>query len=227
MKACAYLRVSGKGQIEKDGPERQREAIAAFMKQFELLPYGEFFEEGVSGTVEGIDRPAFMGMLSKVESEQGPFCIVIERLDRIARDLMVQELILKECRTRKIKVYSTDRGALIDLASEDGDPTQKLIRQVMGAVAEWEKSVIVLKLRKSRNRVRAEKGHCEGPKPFGLKNPVEAQTLNFMKKWKSEGLSYRKIAEALNGLGLKTYFGNPWQGHSVFRAMFPRQQKPK
>ena len=37
-----------------------------------------------------------------------------------------------------------------DLTSADGDPTRTLIRQVLGAVAQFEKSVIVLKLRAAR-----------------------------------------------------------------------------
>lgn len=49
----------------------------------------------------------------------------------------------------------------------DDDPTRTLIRQVLGAIAQFEKSVIVLKLRAARERVRKSKGRCEGRKPFG------------------------------------------------------------
>src|SRR5215831_12346414 len=47
------------------------------------------------------------------------------------------------------------------------DPTRILVRQMMGAVAQYEKSQIVLKLRGARMRKRAKDGRCEGRKPYG------------------------------------------------------------
>jgi DNA invertase Pin-like site-specific DNA recombinase len=48
------------------------------------------------------------------------------------------------------------------------DPTRILVRQMMGAVAQYEKSQIVLKLRGARLRKRAKEGRCEGRKPYGF-----------------------------------------------------------
>src|SRR5204863_235004 len=92
---------------------------------------------------------------------------VVERLDRLARDLMVSEFLLKELRIRGIKVFATDQGALIDMANNEGDPTRKLIRQIIAALSEWEKSQLVLKLRVARERKRKQTGRCEGPLPYG------------------------------------------------------------
>jgi len=47
------------------------------------------------------------------------------------------------------------------------DPTRKLMRQILGAFAEYQKSLIVAKLRGARQRTKAKKGICEGRKPFG------------------------------------------------------------
>jgi len=47
------------------------------------------------------------------------------------------------------------------------DPTRILVRQMMGAVGQYEKSQIVLKLRGARIRKRAKEGRCEGRKPYG------------------------------------------------------------
>jgi hypothetical protein len=49
------------------------------------------------------------------------------------------------------------------------DPTRILVRQMMGAVAQYEKSQIVLKLRGARMRKRAKEGRCEGRKPYILR----------------------------------------------------------
>ena len=47
------------------------------------------------------------------------------------------------------------------------DPTAKMVRQILGAVSEFEKNSIVLKLRTARKRMKAELGRCEGRKPYG------------------------------------------------------------
>ena len=66
-------------------------------------------------------------------------------------------------------------------AAGDDDPTRTLIRKVLGAVAQFEKSVIVLKLRAAQVRKRGETGRCEGRKPFGTR-PGEAEILGLMKR---------------------------------------------
>jgi hypothetical protein len=57
---------------------------------------------------------------------------------------MINEIIVDQLTRLGARVLTAD-GA--DLTTADGDPTRTLIRQVLGAVAQFEKSVIVLKLR--------------------------------------------------------------------------------
>lgn len=219
--AFGYVRVSGKGQIDGDGPERQSDAIKAFCQQFGVkLLEPIFFEPAVSGTVSAMDRPAFAQMVSYIEANSTlqVDCIVVERLDRLARDLMVSELLLAECRKRKIAVYAADQGALIDLASNELDPTRKLVRQILGALAEWEKSALVKKLRVARDRARRENGHCEGPKKFGS-TESEATVLAQLKAMQIGGQTLREIAQNANQMGLKSRSGQPWTKASVFNVL--------
>lgn len=181
----SYIRVSGRGQLDGDGPDRQRDSVASLIRADGLEFAREFFEQGVSGTVDGMDRPIFREMIDYIETaDAGPkdariTAIIIERMDRVARDLMVQELLLKECRERGIQVFAADVG-LVDQATNDGDPTRKLIRQVLGAVAEFAKSELVMKLAKARKRMKEKTGRCEGQKPFGhYKN--ELPVMEFVK----------------------------------------------
>jgi len=217
MNVVSYIRVSGKGQLSGDGPERQRDSVVSFVAAHGLSYRGEFFEQGVSGTVDGMDRPAFRTMIERIEANTGDKVtgIVVERMDRIARDLMVQELLLKECRERGIKVFAADVG-LVDQATNDGDPTRKLIRQVLGAVAEFAKSELVLKLRKARQRVKAATGRCEGGKPHGFypgENDVKSVVLDMI----SDGFAQRPmdIAARLNVLSFKTRANKVWDRKNV------------
>jgi DNA invertase Pin-like site-specific DNA recombinase len=92
--------------------------------------------------------------------------VLVERADRLARDLMVGEIILGEFRALGVSVVAADSGT--DLTVGDDDPTRVLIRQVLGAVAQFEKSVIVAKLRAARLRKRRATGRCEARKPYGV-----------------------------------------------------------
>lgn len=227
MKAIAYIRVSGQGQCEGDGPDRQREKIKAFCASHLFQYAAEAFEQGVSGTVEALDRPAFVDALSLVPANntvgENPYCIVVERMDRLARDLMVQELLLSECRKRGIKVYAADQG-LIDVANDAGNPTQTLVRQIMGAIAQWEKSVIVMKLRGARERKKRETGRCEGPLPYGA-TQAEQEVLDFIRRGLQDGRPYSHIAASLNLSGLKTRTGKPWSKARVAHVWFKQKEK--
>lgn len=197
-----YVRVSGKSQVDGDGPERQREAIEKFCKAQGLGLHDTLQELAVSGTVEGLDRPGMMQLLQRVEelrANQGVSVagVVVERLDRLARDLMVSEALIAELRRRNLKLYAVDQGALIDLATDEGDPMRKAIRQIMGVMAELDKSMIVKKLRAARDRKRAATGRCEGPLPFGSR-PKEKPIIAYITACRKQGMSYSKIASELN-----------------------------
>lgn len=214
MKAWGYIRVSGRAQITKDGPERQREAIKAFCEQLNVELQGELFEKGVSGKVEGMDRPAFRRFIDQFDedTEKGltPIgVIIVERLDRLARELKVQEIMLSECRKRGIKVFACDQGQLIDQATDDCDPTRVLIRQVLGAVSQWQKTELVYKLRAARDRIRERKGRCEGPLPFGS-TAGEQCVLQQLIALRDANMSFQAVADFLNESAMLSPRGKAW-----------------
>jgi DNA invertase Pin-like site-specific DNA recombinase len=211
-KAFAYLRVSGKGQVDGDGFTRQHEAIKKYAAKHDLKIVKVFREEGVSGTRDMDDRPAFQDMLLAMLSN-GVRTFIIEKLDRIARDLMVQEAIIGDLRQRGIELISTEEP---DLSSDE--PTRVLLRQFMGAVAQYEKTMIVLKLRGARQRIRAKHGKCEGRKPYGH-HEGEQPILERMKALRASGLSVDNVAAALNAGGVQTRSGGLWYGATVNRIL--------
>ena len=215
-KAVTYLRVSGKGQIDGDGFPRQRETVARYAKAagFELV--GEYRDEGVSGTKDLDDREGLSDCLARIRSN-GVRVVLVERADRLARDLIVGELILNQFRDLGVKVIAADAGT--ELTAGDDDPTRTLIRQVLGAVAQFEKAVIVSKLKAARVRKRRDTGRCEGRKPFGTR-PGEAEVVALIQKLRrkprgGERLSFAAIAARLNADGVTTRTGKPWAAETV------------
>jgi DNA invertase Pin-like site-specific DNA recombinase len=218
LKAFVYLRVSGLGQIDGDGYTRQLLACEkhAAGNDYEIAEV--FREEGVSGTKELDNRPALQNLLLAIEDGEVRV-ILIEKLDRLARDLMVQETIIGDLRKKGIELVSVYEP---DLCSDD--PTRKLMRQIMGAIAEWDREMIVLKLRGARQRVKARTGRCEGRKAFGASEhhrPVIDRILSL----RTSGMAVDTIAETLNAEGMKSKTGGRWYGSSVRNVILRERGK--
>ena len=99
--------------------------------------------------------------------------VLVEDASRFARELMAQELGITLLISRGVRLLTASGD---DLTASD-DPTRKMMRQIAGAFAEYEKARLVSKLRHARERVRQEKGKCEGRKPHVELRP-EAGHLN-------------------------------------------------
>lgn len=217
-----YIRVSGLGQVAGDGFPRQREAILAFCESKGWTCKRIFEEKAVSGKTEMEDREAFMEMLGLCGGEL-PTTIVVERCDRIARDLIVGEMLYRECAEAGVEIFAADSGNEMVLA--DVDPTRKLIRQVLGAMSEWSKNEIVMKLRKARERIRAKTGRCEGAKPFELLNPeASALVLTWIVAARQAGNSFHTITKQLNLGDTKSPNGGKWQSSTVHK-LYTRHMK--
>lgn len=168
MKVFAYLRVSGKAQIEGDGFDRQAASIAAFCQRKGYSVLRTFSERGVSGASELGDRPAFLEMLS-VAGPGSAQIIVVERSDRLARDVIVNEMLVQEATSRGLKIFEAQSD--MDLTCSD-DPTRVMLRQILAVLAQWDKSVLVRRMRAARDRLSAERGQrIEGRKPWEHRSP--------------------------------------------------------
>ena len=111
-KALTYLRVSGRGQINKGGFPRQRETIRKYAKAHTLEIVGEYRDEGVSGTKELEHRQGLAALLDHIEAN-GVQVVLVECADRLARDLMVSEVILGQFRDLGVSVIAADRKSVV------------------------------------------------------------------------------------------------------------------
>lgn len=214
--AVSYLRVSGKGQVDGDGFPRQREAVARYAHAAGLELVDEYRDEGVSGTRDLDGRDGLSDLLARIRSN-GVRVVLVERADRLARDLIVGELLLNQFRDLGVRVVAADSGT--ELTAGDDDPTRTLIRQVLGAVAQFEKSVLVSKLRAARMRKREAEGRCEGRKPYGARDG-EGKVIALIHLWRKKPrggvrASFATIARRLNEQGMLTRSGRLWAAGTV------------
>jgi len=205
--AFGYIRVSGKGQVKGDGFRRQESAIRDYAKANGITVHKIYREKGVSGSLA--NRPALAELLIDLEQNgHGIKTVIVEKLDRVARDLMIQETIIQEFRENGISLISAIEGD--DLLNDD--PTRKLVRQVLGAIAEYDKTMLVQKLRVARQRKKKRDGKCEGRKSYKEIAPETVARIRKLRR-KPRGRkrkSYREIADQLNLEGIKTLNGGPW-----------------
>lgn len=212
LKAFAYLRVSGKGQVDGDGFTRQLAAIKKYATANGIGIVRVFREEGVSGATESMSRPAFAEMMATLHSN-GVRTVLIERLDRLAREILVQEATIADMRKHGFTLISVAEPDLME-----NDPSRKAFRQMMGVFAEFEKDTIVAKLRGARMRKRAKEGRCEGRKPYGYYEG-ETTALERLKSLRAEGLGFDRIAARMNEEHIPTRTGKPWHGVVVNRIL--------
>lgn len=212
-KVFTYLRVSGKGQVDGDGFPRQRQSVADYARRHRMEVATEFRDEGVSGTL--FDRPGLTELFLAIK-EQGVKTVVVEKADRLARDLVVSETLLSEFRKLGVKVVAAEGGT--DLTVDNDDPSRKMIRQILGVVSEWEKSCIVQKLRAARIRSKEKNGRCEGRKPYGEREG-EAEVVTKIQGWRGERLTIAEIADRLNSEGFNTRSGGRWHFTQVRRIL--------
>jgi len=217
-KAFGYVRVSGVGQVKGHGPGRQRELIQEFAGShgYDVVMV---YEDAYTGTED--DRPRFAEMLAAMMTN-GVKTAIVESLDRFARDLTVQGVLLAKLAAEGLTLMAVNTGEDVTQAMRD-DPMRRAMVQVQGVFAELDKNLIVRKLRKARQAKRERDGRCEGRKPFGHYDGEQA-VLDRMKQLRrkprgGERLPVGKVAESLNAEGLRNRSGGLWTGAHVRKIL--------
>jgi DNA invertase Pin-like site-specific DNA recombinase len=200
-KAVAYIRTSSAANVgtDKDSDKRQRQAIAAFAKQAGHELVGEFNDAAVSGADHIETRPGFAAMLAHIASN-GARTIIVETASRFARDLMVQEVGFAKLQALGVKLVAADSPQ----SFLDDTPTSKLIRQILGAVSEFDKAMVVAKLKGARDRKRALTGKCEGRKSHAETHPELVALVRQLRRRRPKG-GQRSLREISAELTLRGY----------------------
>jgi DNA invertase Pin-like site-specific DNA recombinase len=212
--AVAYLRTSSAANVgaDKDSDKRQRAAIEAFAKHAGFTLVGEYYDAAVSGADPVDQRPGFAEMLRHLAAN-GAKTIIVQSPDRFARDLAVQLAGHDMLNNLGIAIIPASAP---DFFMED-TPTAVLVRQVLGAIAQFEKASAVAKLAAARKRKRERDGKCEGRKPLSETMPeVVALARKLRRRRPKAGqLSLRDVSKELAARGFLNELGKPYAAKSV------------
>lgn len=223
-KGISYKRVSTDGQFENGyGLAAQEDKIQEYCEKNNIELVEAFTEEGVSGGKNVEERIAFAQLLMYLDENKDIEVVVIPALDRLARDLMIQESAIKDLHSKGIELISVREPDLLG-----DDPSRVLMRQILGAYAQYEKSMITARLKAGR-MIKAKQGqHAQGRVALGYKTEVfegrkvlkvdeeEARIVRTVFELREQGLSYRKIAKHLNENDFKPKNWTPEKPTSFF-----------
>jgi DNA invertase Pin-like site-specific DNA recombinase len=198
--AVCYFRTSSQAGVDGDSEARQRAAVTAYAKSAKLTIVAEFYDAAVSGADPLADRPGFTELMASLRST-GANKIIVETANRFARDLLVQETGWRWLQRRGVELIAADSpGAFVDET-----PTSVLIRQVLGAVSQFDKSMLVAKLRAARLRT----GRMGGRRPIGATTPEATARAKQLTG------SLRQIARQLAIEGMVSSTGRPFSAKTV------------
>ncbi|GAA1377263.1 recombinase family protein [Streptomyces beijiangensis] len=232
MRLAGYIRVSTGSQLDGFGLEDQERIVRRWTRENGHKLAHLFIEKAVSGTIAGEDRPELAAALSWIEDKKAGG-LVAPNLDRLARELVVQEAALAQVWKHDGKVFMADQGEL--LPDDPEDPMRTAMRQMMGVFAQLDRGMIVAKLRRGR-RIKGEKGqYAYGAPPYGwaahkkelTKEELEQAGRARARELRDEDeLSYREIAAVLEAEEIRPKRGERWHPETVRRMLANDTDKP-
>lgn len=175
MKVYGYARVSTRGQDY----ETQEDKIKTYsrLKDFDLV---KIYSDKKSG--KDMDRPGFQELLTMLETN--PYnveAIVVTKLDRVGRSLRDLIKFVDWCKNKKLDFVSIDDN--IDTTTKEG----RLIFHIMGAIAEFERELILDRTDAGKKRF-LENGGRFGPK-------VKPVDVDKVRRLRGEGVPISRIAK--------------------------------
>lgn len=222
VKAVGYIRVSTDEQRTKGfGLGIQRKAITDYAKANGLTLVDVLSDEGISGSNGLATRLGLSTALAKIERHEAT-ALIVYRLDRLARDLMLQETTIASLRASGASVLSVTEP---DIDSDD--PTRVLVRQVLGAIGQYERALIRGRVTAGQAAKRAAGGYAGGRPAFGftakdgalVPDESEQVAVKLARQLRDEGLSLRQIAVRLTDAGYTPKVGDRWQPTQVARIV--------
>lgn len=220
--ACAYYRTSSATNVghDKDSLKRQQDAVRAYALAQGITIVQEFYDAAVSGADPVDSRDGFSDMVRYMLGN-GARTVLVENASRFARDLLVQLTGHEYLKRNGIELVPVDAPSHF---TED-TPTARMVREILGAVAAFEKNSLVARLRKARDRKSALLGRRIEGNPQWKVVRLPETTVAAAREAAGRGLSLRSIASELAASGMLNESGKPYGPQSIKRMVRSRSLK--
>jgi DNA invertase Pin-like site-specific DNA recombinase len=221
-RVIGYTRVSTQEQVEGFGLDVQEAGIRAYCKAEGLQLVVIYSDAGISGS-NGLDGRQGLGeALAQIESGKAS-ALVVYRFDRLARDVILQETLIRQLQQQSADVVSVQEPTM-----EGDEHTRVMVRQILGVLAQYERSVIRGRMMAGKAAKVAKGGYGGGRPAYGydakdkalVPNPSEQRVVARIQALHDAGASLRDICAALEAEGHTTKRGgHTWQPNTVRRVL--------
>jgi DNA invertase Pin-like site-specific DNA recombinase len=186
---------------------------------------------GKSGTTLLDERPGLMTAMQWIADDQADG-ILAPNLDRLARELTVQEAVLSYVWAIGGRVFTADHGE--HLEDDASDPMRTAMRQMRGVFHQLDRGLIIKRLTEGRAAKGSRGGYAYGSPRFGQRavdkeltaDERENAIAERMERWRDEeGLGVRAIAARANAEGLPSKRGGRWHPATVARVLSPEARE--
>jgi DNA invertase Pin-like site-specific DNA recombinase len=222
--AIGYMRTSSATNVgvDKDSETRQRMAIEGYAKAGGFVIVDWFYDKAVRGADAVTERPGFAAMLERIAGN-GVRTIIVESPDRFARDLAVQ--LAGHDHLKKLGVTLIPATAP-DFFTED-TPTAVLVRQVLGAIAQFDEATTIAKLKAARDRKIAAGQKCGGRKSYAERDPEMVDLARWLRH-NADGRPYslRQVATDLAEYGFCGPSGKPYAAAAISSMLGADESRP-
>lgn len=192
QRVIGYTRVSTAEQVDAFGLDVQEAKIRTYCRAEGLQLVAMLSDQGQSGSNGLDDRLGLAAALAWIEKGDTG-ALVVYRLDRLARDLLLQETIHARLEAGGASVLSVSEPAI-----DGDDATRTLVRQLLGGIAQYERAAIRRRMMAGKAAKVAQGGYGGGRPPYGYRaasgslepNREEAAILEIVKTKRNEGASY-------------------------------------
>jgi site-specific DNA recombinase len=223
VRVATYSRISTDEERQPNSLEAQRVRLDAFVTSqpgWQIEPRCRY-QDQFTGTV--IDRPALTRLLR--DAKVGRFdVLLVYRVDRLARSIRGLAQIIDEL---------DQAGVIFRSATEPfdtGTPAGRMMVQMLGVFAEFERALIVERITAGLERKAARGGWCGGRRPYGLdiaenrdhlqRNPTEAPLIPVIfDRYVNSQHGSSMLAKWLNESGYRTKSGRLWSAASVITVL--------
>jgi DNA invertase Pin-like site-specific DNA recombinase len=196
-------------------------------------------DEAISGTLEVEKRPGLLCALMAVEDGTADG-IIVHRLDRLARELHVQEAALARAWSAgdHVEVYEAVEGKI--KRDDPDDPHRTFLRQVLGAASQLERGLVRARLQGGRRRKASKGGYVGGTRlhrRYGyelvdgeyVRVEHEQEAINRILGYRNASpapLSWAFIADQLNALEIPPPSGEAWYPMTCRRIALRETARP-
>ncbi len=214
-----YSRVSTDMQREKGlSIPRQKRWLEEEARKSKLKNFRHYVDNGYSATNQ--ERSDYKRLIEDIK-EGKVNTVGVYQYNRIARDLKDLLNFVELLKENDVDFVSISEN--IDTTT----PTGKLMFNVYGSLAQWEREMTVERVTEVMDDMAKRGKFCGGQAPLGyniknkklLKNPDEAKTVKKIFNTFEDKKAFRKTASLLNSLGYRTKKRHTFDAKQIKRTL--------